>query len=161
MNEPSNFIWGSTSGCPQNNLNNPPYTPAILDRSLPAKTVCASARQEAGYHYDVHNLYGHTEGISSNHALSAMKPGERPFIISRSTFMGSGRYVGHWTGDNNADWDNLKYSIAATLNSNIFGITFTGKPSVKISERRSILSLSNFQLHIKLNCIIACAYNLL
>ena len=41
--------------------------------------------------------------------------------------MSSGRYVGHWTGDNFATWDDLKWSVVSTLNNNIFGITFTGK----------------------------------
>ena len=127
MNEPSDFVGGSTSGCPQDKRNDPPYTPTILDRDLKSKTICPSAVQEEGYHYDLHNLYGHTEGIASNHALTKLKPGERPFIISRSSFMSSGRYMGKWTGDNNADWDNMRYSIAATININIFGISFTGQ----------------------------------
>ena len=127
MNEPSNFFQGSTSGCPAgDSLDNPPYTPAICD-GITFKTICASAEQEAGKHYNLHNMYGHTEGIATNHALKNINPGKRPVIISRSTFISSGRYVGHWTGDNAATWDDLKWSIPSTLNSNLFGISFTGQ----------------------------------
>lgn len=37
--------------------------------------------------------------------------GKRGIVISRSTFPTSGRWVGHWLGDNYARWDNLDKSI--------------------------------------------------
>ena len=37
--------------------------------------------------------------------------GERSFVLSRSTFPGSGKYSGHWLGDNDADWSDMKASI--------------------------------------------------
>lgn len=37
--------------------------------------------------------------------------GVRPFVISRSTFAGHGRYAGHWTGDVWSSWEQLSYSV--------------------------------------------------
>lgn len=37
--------------------------------------------------------------------------GTRPFVISRSTFAGHGRYAGHWTGDVWSSWEHLAYSV--------------------------------------------------
>lgn len=37
--------------------------------------------------------------------------GTRPFVISRSTFAGHGRYAGHWTGDVRSSWEHLAYSV--------------------------------------------------
>jgi len=125
MNEPSNFVDGSTSGCPSDTYDQPPFTPSICGGLL-TKTICMSGRQEAGIHYNLHNMFGHTEGIATQHGLQALFPDKRNIIISRSTFMSSGRYVGHWTGDNFATWEDLKYSIASTINTNLFGITMTG-----------------------------------
>ena len=37
--------------------------------------------------------------------------GQRGIVITRSTFPSSGRWGGHWLGDNTAAWDQLKKSI--------------------------------------------------
>ena len=52
--------------------------------------------------------------------------GTRPFILSRSTFVGSGRFTSHWTGDNFRYWEFMVYSIAGIMNFNMFGIPHTG-----------------------------------
>lgn len=111
MNEPSNFVTGSLDGCPNNStLEHPQYVPQIDHETLAGKTLCMTARQHASSHYNVHNLYGFTETMTTYKALAS--EGLRPFIISRSTFAGHGRYGGHWTGDITSSWDQMKRSIA-------------------------------------------------
>lgn len=61
MNEPSNFFQGSIDGCPDSELENPPYLPNVLEKSLSKKTLCMTAKQYAGLHYDLHNIYGTSE----------------------------------------------------------------------------------------------------
>lgn len=52
--------------------------------------------------------------------------GKRGLVLSRSTFLGSGRWVAHWLGDNFSSWSNLHYSIIGMLQFNHFGIPFVG-----------------------------------
>ncbi|XP_066291230.1 lysosomal alpha-glucosidase-like isoform X2 [Branchiostoma lanceolatum] len=125
MNEPSNFVDGSTHGCPDNELEKPPYTPAVVGGTLAAKTLCASSQQHLSSHYNLHNLYGHFEIIASHNALVSIR-GTRPVVISRSTFPSSGRHGGHWLGDNKSSWKDMYYSIPGILNMNMFGIPLVG-----------------------------------
>lgn len=126
MNEPSNFYSGTVDGCPADNQwDNPPYTPGVVGDRLYYRTLCMSAQQHAGRHYDVHNLYGMTETMVTNSAMKAIRK-KRPFIISRSTFPGQGHYGGHWTGDVVSDWTNLRRSVASILNYNMYGIPLVG-----------------------------------
>ncbi|CAD5120509.1 DgyrCDS9075 [Dimorphilus gyrociliatus] len=125
MNEPSNFVEGSISGCPKNSLNNPPYTPPITDGRLSAKTVCPSSLHHKYHHYNVHNMYGLSESRASHIGLTRLLK-KRTFVISRSTFAGSGKYSGHWGGDQAATWQELYYSITQMLNFQLYGIPFMG-----------------------------------
>jgi len=51
---------------------------------------------------------------------------QRPFIITRSTSLGSHKYGFHWTGDNRAEWPYLKGSIADNFNFQLYGIQMVG-----------------------------------
>ena len=113
MNEPSNFPDGSLyGGCPADSpLNDPPYLPVgIRGNSLYAKTVCPSAKQYYGSHYEYHNVYGYSETIATTTAMRSIR-NKRAFVVSRSTFPGQGHFGAHWTGDVKSTWEDLKYSI--------------------------------------------------
>ncbi|CAF3783626.1 unnamed protein product [Rotaria sordida] len=125
MNEPSNFVDGSHEGCTTNSLDNPPFTPHVYGGNITAKTLCTSAQQYLSSHYNLHSMYGYFEAKATNAALRPILK-KRPFVLSRSTFAGSGHYTTHWSGDNAASFTDLYQSIPTILNYNIFGMTFAG-----------------------------------
>uniref|UniRef100_A0A8C3Q1W3 P-type domain-containing protein n=1 Tax=Chrysolophus pictus TaxID=9089 RepID=A0A8C3Q1W3_CHRPC len=126
MNEVASFVAGSRNGCEQNEWNFPPYTPHVVERLLFSKTLCMDAVQQWGRQYDTHNLYGYSMILSTQQAIETVFPGKRSFLLSRSTFVGSGKYSGHWLGDNTASWDQLKWSIPGILEFGLFGIPYVG-----------------------------------
>ncbi|XP_058412401.1 sucrase-isomaltase, intestinal [Diceros bicornis minor] len=126
MNEASNFVQGSSKGCDDNKLNYPPFTPDILDKLLYSKTLCMDAVQYWGKQYDVHSLYGYSMAIATEKAIEKVFPNKRSFILTRSTFAGSGSYAAHWLGDNTASWEQMEWSITGMLEFGLFGIPLVG-----------------------------------
>ncbi|XP_033018828.1 maltase-glucoamylase, intestinal-like [Lacerta agilis] len=125
MNEPSNFLNGQIPGCAHNNLNNPPYIPRISDSSLFQNTLCPDSKTFLGDLYDTHSLFGWSEAPPTFQAIKEAT-GKRPFVLSRSTFVGNGKYTAHWLGDNHALWEDMHTSIIGILEFNLFGIPQVG-----------------------------------
>ena len=82
------------------------------------------------------------ESIATCNVLESIR-GSRCFVLSRSTFPGSGAHTGHWTGilvlkatimlycgsssgDNHATFDDLYYSIPEMLSFQMYGIPLVG-----------------------------------
>ncbi|KAF9961897.1 hypothetical protein BGZ72_001004 [Mortierella alpina] len=109
--------------------NQPPYNINNNNEyaELEYRTVSVDSLHHGGItEYDAHNLYGHMEGIATYQALRTIQPTKKPFILSRSTFVGSGQYVAKWTGDNWSSEEDMRASIAGLLNFQLFGISMVG-----------------------------------
>lgn len=100
MNEPANMENGiKGKGCDNKNiLNNPPFIPgADKGINLYKKTVCPSAKQHLGSHFDLHNMYAFFEAKATYEALREINSTARPFVVSRATVTGQNIYSHHST----------------------------------------------------------------
>ncbi|KAF6198447.1 hypothetical protein GE061_008195 [Apolygus lucorum] len=125
MNEPSNFVNGSMTGCPQNDLENPPYLPGVDGGALNYHTLCMSAKQFPRHHYYEHNSYALGEAVATSFALTQLRQ-ERSFIISRAGQTFSPPFSGIWTGDVFSTWDDMKQSVRDVITFNLLGQPMVG-----------------------------------
>lgn len=105
-----------------------PYEKLFLDNM---SVSLNATHPSTGYsQYNTHSLFGHMEAMHTYSILNDTQmspiPNTRSFILSRSTFAGSGKYAQHWLGDNHRSFEDMKYSIAGVMNFNMFGIPMVG-----------------------------------
>jgi alpha-glucosidase (family GH31 glycosyl hydrolase) len=110
----------------RNSYDFPPFVPHTVMKTLGGRTLPMSALHAGSIlEYNAHNLHGMMESKATSSAVSHILS-ERPFVLSRSTFLGSGKYAAHWTGDNAATWDDLAVSIVTMNNMALFGVPMLG-----------------------------------
>ncbi|PCH40069.1 glycoside hydrolase family 31 protein [Wolfiporia cocos MD-104 SS10] len=108
------------------NLTYPPYAIHNGDGPLSVKTIATNATHANRLvELDVHNMWGLMEERATHIAVQGIL-GKRPFLISRSTFPSSGKWTGHWLGDNYSKWTYLHYNIQGALQFQIFQIPMVG-----------------------------------
>ena len=77
-------------------------------------------------HLRFHNVYGMQMVRASRDGLLLAQPQKRPFILSRSNFLGGQRYAATWTGDNLSSPEQMRLSIPMSLTLGLSGQPFSG-----------------------------------
>ena len=106
MNEPASFINGD-------------------DSTLPLATQ-HDLEGRGGDHLEGHNLYGFMMNKAGCEAQRELRPEKRPWLLTRSGWVGVQRYAWHWTGDVETSWQALRLTLTGLLNLGMSGIPFSG-----------------------------------
>ncbi len=77
-------------------------------------------------HAEIHNVYGMENSRATFEGLQALRPDERPFVMTRATYAGGQRYAVTWTGDDSATWDHLKLMVHQLINLGLSGFSYAG-----------------------------------
>ncbi|WP_242140144.1 TIM-barrel domain-containing protein [Sphingomonas sp. TREG-RG-20F-R18-01] len=106
--------------------------PAIFNtatKTMPLDTVHRIASDDfairTGEHREIHNVYGMQNTRATYDGLLALRPNERPFVMTRASYAGGQRYSVTWTGDNSATWDHLKLSVHQIINLGLSGFAYS------------------------------------
>jgi len=77
-------------------------------------------------HRAVHNVFGTLNGRATYDGLLKLRPGKRPFVLTRAAYTGAWRWAASWTGDNTSSWNHLRLTIPTLLNLGVSGYTLVG-----------------------------------
>ncbi len=106
-------------------MNEPAAFTPVGEPTLPRETR-HDLDGATGDHVEAHNLYALLEARAGFEGLRRLRPGRRPWILSRAGCAGLQRYAWNWTGDNESTWDGLRLSIIHALQLGLSGIPYTG-----------------------------------
>ncbi|MDR3690556.1 MAG: glycoside hydrolase family 31 protein [Fimbriimonas sp.] len=77
-------------------------------------------------HAAYHNQYALGMQMATYEGFRRARPEERPFLLSRSGFIGSSKKAAIWTGDNLSNYFYLSISIPTSVNLSLSGVPFNG-----------------------------------
>ena len=107
--------------------------PAVFDG--PGKTMPNGTQHridEPGFakrtasHLEIHNVFGMQNSRATSEGELALRPNERPFVMTRASYAGGQRYSSTWTGDNSSTWNHLRMTVPQIVNLGLSGFSLTG-----------------------------------
>jgi alpha-glucosidase len=107
---------GQMKGFPDREWFTPAYTVNNHVGGLSDLTIWFNTSNYDGTRmYDTHNFHGHLMAMTMQKSMTVRRPELRPFVLTRSTWAGTGRKVAHWFGDNASDWEHYRMTIRQML----------------------------------------------
>jgi len=77
-------------------------------------------------HESYHNQYANGMAKAVVKGLLAAEPEKRPFILTRSGFIGINGHAAVWTGDNHSNYHHLRMAVEMELSLSLSGVPFAG-----------------------------------
>jgi len=106
---------------------NEPQISSSKTGTMPEDNIhLGGGRIPEGPHLKYHNVYGLLMVKASREGVMAARPERRPFILTRSNFLGGQRYACTWTGDNGSWWDHMTLSVPMSLTLGLSGQPMSG-----------------------------------
>jgi len=103
-----------------------PFIPGGEQLDLMTLSLNATLDRGKLSEYNVHSLHGLKMAEGTNKFMTKYQPNKKPFIMTKNTFAGSGKYSQHLLGETHRTWENMTNTIAGVMNFNMFGIPVTG-----------------------------------
>ncbi|MFI0242816.1 glycoside hydrolase family 31 protein [Streptomyces sp. NPDC016845] len=76
---------------------------------------------------EAHNVYALGMARAAYEGLCALRPQERPFVVSRGGWAGMQRYGGAWCGEDvPAGWPGLRAALSLVIGLGLCGVPYTG-----------------------------------
>jgi len=110
MNEPA--VFGVPSKTMPDNVQHRIHEPGFVQRTAT--------------HTEIHNVYGMENSRGTYEGLLALRPNERPFVLTRASYAGGQRYAATWTGDNSSTWNHLRMTVPQIVNLGLSGFSMSG-----------------------------------
>src|SRR5215813_270517 len=112
-----------------NDMNEPAVFD-VLSKTMPVNAVDRieepgqPARQTT--QREIHNVLGMLNSQGTYEGLLKLRPNERPFVLTRASYIGGHRYAATWTGDNSSTWNHMRISVPMLQNLGISGFPVVG-----------------------------------
>lgn len=101
-----------------------PYVPT--GRDLETNSISLDVKHDYYTEKDMHSLYAFMQAKAMDLGFENMQ--NRTYLITTSSFAGTGQFSSHSLGENNSTFKSLKKSVTGIMLSNMFGMPLSGAP---------------------------------